>query len=707
MKEILKARGKFTRILSGGEPSWKYTVALFKIEHDSLIKIFLKNIMINFTDIYEIEIYQDLSSKYPDTFYVKNLVTIKPDNNIDLHKMITSKKIGIGSTTLQKIEEKLNDNLFNLIKNNSQKIIDNLNTDKQKEAFQKFINEFNNDSLNFFIENDLVLLYRKMNKIFGLNENFIEKYKTENPYKLFIDYNIDFTLVDKFAIALKEENKNSAERYEATIIFAFRQMWMNNNTLVEINEIFKIYKKIMGLDKELFFETIERMINKGILKFIEDKKLFTLQDMYMKEHFIVQRLKELNSKRDDFMYSNLQEEGLSFLQNEAYLNCLKNNVSIISGYPGTGKTYLIQLINKSLLEKYAYENEIELLTPTGRAATIISTKTNINARTIHSFLKLSDDEETIVSYNNFSSDTKVLIIDEFSMVNIELFYLLLLNCVKLEKIIFIGDYNQLPCIGPGNILQDIYDSNLFAKVSLKEVFRTEKMDLVSHYLDINKREIPLLKSESVETIKIISEEYLTKIKDIFISQVNQYSMDDVVILIPTYKGKKGIYLTNNIIQKYLFGEDDKPIYEISYKDISIKYYLGDKVIQLKNVYDKNVFNGEIGYIRKYKNDIFTIEFPNNKFVDYTKEEFREYINLAYAITIHKFQGSEAKVVIFVVFPDFGFMLSKKLIYTAVSRAKEKLFIVGDRNLYVSKIVDDENQKKILTNMQFLLEDKYF
>lgn len=699
----VKYIGNFSRILSGGSPTWKYTVALFKTENHSQIKIFFTDLEINLNDTYEITVYLKENSKYPDTYYLDELKIVKPQTNEELCKLLQNLKIGIGQKTIEKIEKQTNKTVIELIKEDKEAFLNYFNNSTNKEKIYNFIENFLNDDMSFFVENKLTNLYKRLCKIFPIRENFVEKFKQENPYILYLKYNVPFDLVDEFALKLDHQNTlYSFNRSEAVVIFSFNELWMNNSTLLGINEIKNIYKrKYPKFLEDLFFKTISDMIKRKQIIFSEEKNLLTLTSIFEKEEYLLRRLKNLNEKQNK-QIKKCHIEGLSFLQRQAFENAINKPVSIISGFPGTGKTHLIKYIYDVLLTEYK-ANQIEILTPTGRAATILSSKININVRTIHSFLKISDEEEGMLSvYNSNSPDTKVLIIDEFSMVNVNIFYLLLNTCEQLTKIIIVGDYNQLPCIGPGNILQDLCDSKMFSTTFLTENFRTENPDLVEHYLCILNRQIPNFQTKSIQNFNVISESFIPKIKNIYYQLIQEHSVDDITVLIPTYKGQKGIFVVNNAIQQMLM-QNKTPIFEITFKDLKIKYYLGDKVIQLKNISEKNVYNGEIGYISSFEKNIFTIEFPNNKFIEYTKEEFREYINLAYAITVHKFQGSESKVVILPIYKDFEFMLTRKLLYTAVSRAKDQLILLGDMSVYMYQIVYGQNEAKILTNLQSLVK----
>ncbi|MGV2392622.1 UNVERIFIED_CONTAM: AAA family ATPase [Campylobacter lari] len=237
-------------------------------------------------------------------------------------------------------------------------------------------------------------------------------------------------------------------------------------------------------------------------------------------------------------------------QKNAFEKALLNPISIISGYPGTGKSFIINAIYQTLISNKAYKtDDIAILTPTGRAATILSEKTNCDVRTIHSFLKLSKDDNLVEAFE-FEKDTKVLIIDEFSMVNLHVFHILLSVCNKVEKIVFVGDENQLPCIGPGNILEDIIKSNKFPVSRLNEIFRTDKQDIFEHFKAINNSKTPVLISDSVNFIEQNSLDFLNNIVDLYAEKVEKYNgMNDVIILLPTYKGTSGIDNINKAIQK--------------------------------------------------------------------------------------------------------------------------------------------------------------
>ena len=378
---------------------------------------------------------------------------------------------------------------------------------------------------------------------------------------------------------------------------------------------------------------------------------------------------------------------------------------ILTGGPGTGKTTTV----KALIRMYRslYPNEsISLVAPTGRAAKRLSELTGLEACTIHRELKWDLHKNTFAMNKNNPLSSEVLIIDEFSMVDSLLLSKLFEACRKVHKVLFIGDYHQLPSVAPGNVLKDFIESHLKV-IELDEIYRQAKdsgivqlahqlihqevhdLSLFDQYKDIN-----FFNSTNFEVVKNVVMIVKKAIE-------SGYDQNDIQVLAPIYKGVAGIDALNLALQEVFNPKEDQDEYRIG----QTVYRVGDKILQTKNRPDDDVYNGDIGVLveigRKdgfeYLEDTLIVDFDGN-FVEYTSKDFLTF-TLAYCMSIHKAQGNEFKIVIMPVLDDYYIMLKRNLIYTGLTRAKQSLFILGSPKafLYGIQNVKDAKRKTTLTS----------
>ncbi|VEU75619.1 exodeoxyribonuclease V C-terminal fragment [Mycoplasmopsis maculosa] len=697
--EQLKLKGRFRKVFAGGEQKdWAFALVSFVSQESKNYTIYMTKTKVELDNFYEITITKQLNKA---NYFLNDLKITKPENNSDIKSMILSNVSGMGMVSIEKIEKELGHNNWSEIISDPIKV-KNILKPTVYDNFYIFCKIYSDKNLSFFTDNNLTFFHNELIKVYP-DIDIIEYFKINDPYDLYINGNFKLNDVDNFAIKLNP-NFPIVKRLRAFVYYTFRKLEQNNNTYFEINDFISEFKKnfvenLIDIDKQIL-ETLTFMIEQNELFFekeFNENHFVSLVSLRKKEFDISLSIKEIinNKKSKKINLEKINLKNFSAGQVEAFNNAINNNVSIISGYPGTGKSYIIKKILSELINQKIYkEKDIALLTPTGRAATILSEKTEQEVKTIHNFLKISDVENVWESFQE-SSDVKVIIVDEFSMVNLHIFDLLLKVCKKVEKLILVGDENQLPCIGPGNILDDLISSKIIPVSRLTDIFRTDRVDLFEHFKSINNNKLPLLNSQSVTFYEKSNTEFLEEITLIYEEKVEKYgSINDVIVLLPSYKGMNGIDSVNRKIQEWNIKRNNltKSI-SLKIKGVDSYYYVGDKVIQIVNDYDRNVFNGEIGYIdsiNEKTNEIF-VNYDDKKIIKYKKSELIENIKLAYAITIHKFQGSEAKCVIFGVVKDLAeHMLTKKLLYTAVSRAKEELILIGSSILYSQKIKNNSN-----------------
>ena len=349
--------------------------------------------------------------------------------------------------------------------------------------------------------------------------------------------------------------------------------------------------------------------------------------------------------------------------------------------------------------------EVTLLAPTGRAAKRITETVGIKASTIHRFLKWNKETNKFKVNEHNKVDTKLVIIDEASMIDTYLLDSLLKGLYYDTKIILVGDYNQLPSVGSGQILKDLIESDMFIVTKLTELYRQkENSNIITFADDINHGIMNLdifNQTDDLTFIKCDSYNLIDKFSELCFTY-RDYDPNDLIILAPMYKTINGID-NLNMIAKEIFNPNDSDKEEITIGDM--KYREFDKVILLVNMPDDDVYNGDIGIIceiDKFNNEIY-IDFDGN-IVKFNKSKFANF-KLGYVTSIHKSQGSEFKVVIMIMLNEFNRMLYRKLLYTGVTRAKKNLYILGEE-IAIKRAINNNLVNDRKTTLLEIVQKKY-
>lgn len=514
---------------------------------------------------------------------------------------------------------------------------------------------------------------------------------------------------DRIGISLDDINRVSAGIIYIMDNICFR----TGNTYTSYDRILFNSKKILFVSDEIINNAISNLIKNNKILIDDDKYYLAL--MYNSEMYIAKRLGALTGFFDNKKYT----KELSELENEfnctfdeeqkkAICSSLNNRISIITGGPGTGKTTIIRAVTSlykkiNKLSDSDLVRDIALLAPTGRASKRISEKTYLPSYTIHRFLKWQKESDTFMINEENKSNARFVIVDEASMLDTNLFYNLLLGLKANTKIVLIGDYNQLPSVGAGQVLKDLIDSDVVPVVSLKKIYRQEEGSLINLFAyDIigNKIDFDLFNKEAELTFVDADVNNLKDILRDFIITYKDMSIYDIEILAPIYKGICGIDDLNLYIRDIL-NEKKALSNEIGYGNVN--YRENDKVIHLVNSVENNVFNGDIGEILRIdsKNKEVIIDFDNN-LVTYKKSNL-DNIRLAYTISVHKAQGSEFSVVIVPILNVYSGMLYKKLIYTAITRAKKRLILIGERDALIKAVNTDRDDNRKTSLKDFLID----
>ena len=601
---------------------------------------------------------------------------------------------GIGVKTAKRIVDVFGEDTINVIKDSPEDIslISGMNMKKAMMIHDKICdNEMNQEliiKLNTlgFTTNEAI----KLTTLYGIElMDIIEN----DIYELIEEVNFDKLDL----IFLKNNDEMDKRRIKALIKHNIYTMcYESGDTLINREELFvkmkRCFNKNLSVDK--FLSHLNELINENEIVSIND--MVCLFNFYETEVNILKDINRIDSIKDMIDSSKLDKHIKNYEkknkitfdeeQKEAIKGSLKNNFFIITGGPGTGKTTIIKAIVDILMDiKKIRKDDIALLAPTGRRAKRMSESVGVSAYTIHKFLKWNKENETfgVDEYNK--AKESVIIVDEASMIDIFLFSSLLKGLRLNAKLLLIGDANQLPSIGPGDVLNDLLNMKEIKSKSLNKIYRVKDGSYITYLASDIKDKKEFISFGKYNDFRFIDSseddimKYLVEIcENVKKKKVN---IESFPVLAPMYKGINGIDNLNKMMSDIFNPNEEKYQLGDNY------YKIGDKVIQLINDVENNVFNGDIGYIEDIntidKKLVVTIDFMGNKVI-YTNGEFDRF-TLAYAISIHKSQGSEYDNVVIVLASSFKRMFYNKLIYTAVTRAKQTLMIIGNINSFNTSV----------------------
>lgn len=666
-----------------------YLVALFKVKDTDLLEYKNKTITVvgNFLENREFDTFKLYGhlvehNKFGEQFNVVKYEKLKKEGKENIVNFLSSDLFkGIGITKAVNIYKKFKDESLDIIKNNSEKLFEVKGISiKDVNVLHDTLISYENTYNNILKITDIGFSMSDALKITNLYLSNIDELISRNLYDLYFNLDISFNTIDKIAL-MNKYSKTDKLRLKSLIIYTFKLVTESiGHIFLYLDELYKYVIKINkeDIDTKLFLSIMSILIDEKLI--IKEDKRYYLTNDYLDEVYIakevVNRLKNKKITEKDIKIVEEIEEKLNIsyniYQKDAILKSLKNNFLVITGGPGTGKTTVIYGIYRAL-KKENPKSKIKLLAPTGRASKRLSELTLEEASTIHRFLEWNKDSNTFSLNENNKSDASIVIVDEFSMVNNSLFASLLKALRDNTKIILVGDKDQLPSVGSGNLLADII-SSVDNVVYLKELYRQAKESSIVKlaYLVNENKDYDFTSDEELSIIEDL--DILDSLKEIAIKHIND-DYKEFQVLVPLYKGSYGINNINKVLQEVFNKKDilknEKTINDVIYRE-------KDKVIQLVNMPDNNVFNGDIGIIEKIIDKEIIIDFDGNK-VKYTSSTYNSFA-LAYAISIHKSQGSEFKTCIIPLSTSYSIMLYRKLYYTAITRAKKKLYLLGNKNI---------------------------
>lgn len=637
--------------------------------------------------------------KYGTQFDVLNY-EIKAPSDLDSLVLYLSSGMfkGIGLKTAKRIVERFGPDTIKTIKENPEDIatVSGMTITKARRMHDKILeNEYNQELILKL--NGYGFSVREAIDLITIYGSDLSRKIEENIYDL-----VEHITFDKLDIMfLKDNDEMDKRRIEALILHnIYTTCYETGDTLVLKDELFiKMKRCFRGVfTVEEYLKYIESLALKA--KIVLFNEYVTLSEFYNTEKSILIDINRINDikntiksdKIDTYIseYEKINSITFNNGQKEAIKGAILNNFFIITGGPGTGKTTIIKaivMILKDILD--LNHDDIALLAPTGRASKRMAESVGAPAYTIHKFLKWNKETESFLIDEYNKSHEKIVIVDESSMIDIFLFSSLLKGLKLNVKLILVGDANQLPSIGPGDLLNDLLHISTIKNKYLNTIYRVKEGSYITYLAnDIKNRKhfdkFPTNYSD-FKFIESDDDNIKKYLKEIVNKAVEKgISSENFQVLAPMYKGLNGIDSLNSMMAEIFNPNAEKFI-------IGDKYYrINDKVIQLVNDVDNNVYNGDIGYIKDIyyidKKLIVEIDYSGN-IVEYKNGEFDKF-NLAYAVSIHKSQGSEYANVVIILASSFNRMFYNKLIYTAVTRAKSSLIILGS--------IDSLN-KSVLTN----------
>lgn len=635
--------------------------------------------------------------KYGEQFQVDNYERCKPEEKDSIIEFLTSGLFkGIGEKKAKAIVDVLGkDTLKIILENPDNLILIPGVTKKNIEVLHTKLQEYESSYETILILTELGFSTKDAMIVYNFYKNKTKNIIDTNIYQIIEDiYNMTFKKID--AIALKSGlEKDAPIRVEASIIYIMNELSnAYGHSYYFKEEIASYLQRVLGVNitEELFLSSLENLEKNLLIVKREDR--YYLKEMYESETLITKRFRML-SREEDIVIKDIDSKikelenlfGITYNEQQflAIKNSLLKQFLIITGGPGTGKTTIMKGVTElyRTVNKLSYEQlqeKIALLAPTGRAAKRMSESTLLRASTIHRFLKWQKETNKFQVNEYNKSRVEFVIIDEASMIDTYLMASLLKGISANCKILLVGDDHQLPSVGPGQVLHDLIESNSLQKVELTELYRQGKdSNILTLAYDIRQGEVNeevFNVGDDLTFIKTTPDQVVDNVLEIT-DTYQDLSYKEFQILCPMYKTIAGIDEINRHVQNKV-NPKTKNKKELQYGDVIFRE--NDKVLQLTNMPDENVYNGDIGIIKEIKTapkKEIIIDFDGN-IVKYTPSNFNNF-RLAYAISIHKAQGSEFDVVIIPIVRNFNKMLYRKLIYTAITRSKKKLYLIGDIN----------------------------
>ena len=672
---------------------------------------------------------------YGRQFKMDSFQARPPEDIVSMERYLGSGAIkGVGAALAARIIRKFGENTFRIIEEEPKRLaeVKGISERKAKEIADQVVGKQEMRQAMIFLQQYGISqsLGAKIYKAYGQRLYAVLR---ENPYRLAEDIQgVGFRMADEIAskIGIRAD---SDFRIRSGILYALVRSALDGHTCLPAELLGQRAGELLGiLPEHIEKYYMDLAIDKKIIvKETEGGQFIYAAHYYYMEANTATMLKRLDltyEVSEDLFRRRVAEIGrdtgmaLDALQEEAVREAASNGLLVITGGPGTGKTTTINTIIRYFEEEGL---DIFLAAPTGRAAKRMSETTGVEARTIHRMLEVNGGAEGNAGFERNEDnplETDVIIIDEMSMVDVSLMYHLLKAVLPGTRLILVGDVNQLPSVGAGSVLRDIIESGRFHVVRLTKVFRqAAQSDIIVNAHRINRGEPVSLDNKSMDFffLKRFEADVIIRVAIQLIHQKLPKFVDaapfDIQVLTPMRKGLLGVERLNGILQQYL-NPPSSDIKKYEYHDIIFRE--GDKVMQIKNNYQleweirseygiaiekgMGIFNGDMGVIRTINTyaETMTVEFDEARLVDYSLKQLEE-LELAYAITIHKSQGSEYPAVVIPLLTGPRMLMNRNLLYTAVTRAKKCVTLVGDDRTFQGMIANESEQKRYTGLKEFL------
>lgn len=685
---------------------------------DGVVKVVGIFDSISVGEILEIEGEFEYDNKYGEQISAKTYTKKLPDSISEIENYLSSGIISnIGRKNAKLIVEKFKNKSLDIVFDQTEKLLDINGIGKKTiEKIKKSVKSLKKSKDILFYLTNLGISLSLSKKIYNVFKEDTLEIINENPYKLIKNVKgIGFLKADE--IALKNNlDKNSPFRIESAIIYVLSQKAINfGHTYYPKNKLTKEVVKLLDVQEDLVEAIYTNLLisNEIVVDFYDEEKIIYLSYFYEAENYISSKISKMIFNKEFKILENIDKEienfikklsiKLSKIQISAIKSCFLQNVSIITGGPGTGKTTIINTIANIFL---SLGYNIALAAPTGRAAKRIEETTKIESKTIHRLLGYVPNKYDDFGYFEYNEkntlDVDLVIIDEMSMVDVLLFEKLLKGIKESTKLIIVGDVDQLPSVGAGNVLRDLIESNVIKYTKLTDIFRqSKKSNIIVNAHRINNGKYPILNEKNSDFFflktnnPIVTRNTVVNLIKNRLPKAYGYNFHkDIQILTQTRKGICGVYELNRILQEVL-NPKTKDSLELNFGNKVFR--LNDKVMQTKNNYDLSftdsngeegfgVYNGDMGIVFEIdeKEKKIIVKMQDDRTVEYAVEDL-DNLELSYAITIHKSQGSEFKSVIIPLFDSFYMLQTRNLLYTAITRAKENIVLVGNEEIMFNMI----------------------
>ena len=649
--------------------------------------------------------------KFGQQFKATTYKTVAPTEISGIEKFLASGAInGIGPAMAKKIVAEFGEKTLEVIAKSPNELlkIPGIGKKTAEKISTSYLEQSELTEIMVWLENHGIS-NTYAGKIFAKYGSFAIDIMEKDIYRLFQDIEgIGFLTADKLAfnLGIQREDKR---RIISGIDYALMQLCNNGHCCIPEMALVDKTAKILQVNNQIIFTILKERIDNGSLntEVVGGETLIYPPYLYYAEKKVAMRLLQLQQATEPLSEDNLSlfikvwekdnQIQLAQKQKEAIKACLHHGVLVLTGGPGTGKTTVIKGI-LSILK--AQGLKIRLAAPTGRAAKRLSETTGQKALTIHRLLEannLAQDDNLQLGFSkdiDDQLDADVIILDEVSMVDIVLMHHFLNAVPDGCRIILVGDTDQLPAVGPGSVLKDIIRSQKVPAIRLDEIFRQAQTSMIIQNAHIiNAGRLPDLRKQYSDFVfyELNDDTSITqKILDLCTKDLPHEGFDvlkDVQVLSPMHRFLCGVENLNLMLQEQLNPKKNQD--ELKYS--SQTFRVGDKVMHIRNNYQKNVFNGDIGFIQDVNNEKLTVDYFDH-IVTYEKNELNE-LTLAYASSVHKSQGSEYKVVIIPLSTSHYIMLQRNLLYTAITRAKQKVIIIGSKKALMTAIQSNRTQKR--------------